>query len=210
MRELDKPISKEYLPLTLFRDDLESIERVLKQSTEAVEIEAGGFQFDSIDELITKLSDRRVREMEIRASRPYIRIELAPMWAKLYVGSSANASAGPFYRLDQVLRRARRRLWPLYSFYFVWIVNGALWVSIPLRPKVSRAATIVFTATSLAWVVWTVYVRLRRHSTIILIPRGSASFWVRKKDELLLAVVSALLGAILGAAGVLLVRYFGK
>jgi hypothetical protein len=75
----------------------------------------------------------------------------------------------------------------------------------------SQAATALHAA-SLMWLVWVLFVRLRRHSTILLAPRsGFNGFWLRKKDDLIVAAVSSVLGAILGVAGTLLsIHYVGK
>ena len=204
-------ISKaDVLGLRLDRDDLASIEAVLRDSAEGLEIETDGFQFDSLEELTTKFHDRTLRGVDIRTRRPYVSIELTRMWAKLYLGSSINASAGLFYRLDRILSRARRPLWPLYSYYFIWVLNGVFLLSTPLHRYIGASAATPLVAGSLAWVIWANCVRFRRHSLITLAARGSSSFWARKKDDLLLALVSALLGAILGVAGTLLAPYVHK
>ena len=59
------------------------------------------------------------------------------------------------------------------------------------------------------WVLWAVNIRLRSHSVILLTNRGSEKpFFQRNKDNLILAVIAALLGAVLGVGGTLIVNHF--
>lgn len=182
----------------------------MKESARGLDIRAEGFQFDSIAEMAAHFHDGRIGEVEIRTSSPYVTIELTQIWAKLYVGSSENATAGMFYRTDKVLRAARRPLWPLYSSNFVWTLSVGFFVSTVCVARTGVAVTTVLSAVISAWVVWVGNVTLRRYSSILLERRGSASFWSRRKDDLLSALVAALLGAILATAGTLLVQYLGK
>jgi ABC-type Fe3+ transport system permease subunit len=59
------------------------------------------------------------------------------------------------------------------------------------------------------WIIWISYTRLNRHTVITLTYRHSEkSFFQRKRDDLILAFISALIGAILGVAGALIVNHY--
>jgi hypothetical protein len=210
MKKLDQSISVEYPPLKLYRDDLEKIEDILKDSLHEVEIVVGELQFDSIDELAAHFSHGRIRSLKLGSKSPYTTIELAKMWSRLYVGSSEDVALARFHRLDEILRAARRSCWRLYNLFFVMILMPVGLGASPFIFKLSETAAIVIGATSVAWLVWVTYVHLRRHSTIWLSHRGAISFWARKKDDLVLTAVKVVAGAVLGAAGTLLVQWFGK
>jgi len=58
---------------------------------------------------------------------------------------------------------------------------------------------------------WVVFTRLNRHLTIILKRnKEQGSFIQRKKDELAVAIVAAILGALIGIAGTVLVTTYLK
>jgi hypothetical protein len=205
MRRVDEPISKEYLPLRLFLDDLQEIENILKGPAQSVSIKVRGFEFDSIDEFSKNSGHRKITDLQITCSTPYVSLEFTRFSARLYVGSSDDTAAGLFHKLDQLLTQSRIPFWFLHSYYFVWVLN----ILLPLNTAVvSNEPT--STSVSLvagAWIFRVLYVRLRRHSTVILSNRNERStFLSRKKDDLILALISGIIGALLGIAGTLIVN----
>jgi hypothetical protein len=57
------------------------------------------------------------------------------------------------------------------------------------------------------WVLWVLVVRLHHHSVIILSSRNAkGSFWIRKKDDIIMLVI----GVALGVLGSWVANYFGK
>jgi hypothetical protein len=204
MKKLNQPLSKEYMPLKLYLDDLNEIEGIVKESTATMELEADGFQFASVEEMAHKLRDRSITGVKLTISQPYSTIELERLWAKLYVSSSETLGAGLFHKLDHVLAQARRPLWFLYSYYFV-------------SPLGSLAGIMILKSLwalgigPIGWALWVFFVRSRRHSLVIIVARkGIGSFWTRKKDDIILVGMGAFIGAILGVIGTLLISYLSK
>ncbi len=203
MKKLERPIAKSYPPLNLFREDLEAIEEVLKRDAQGFCCGALDVQYDSIAELVEHRGEGALSELVISAREPYLSVDLGKLWAKLYVGSNSNANAGVFYQIDEILTKTRRKLWPLYSYYTTWILNGAI---IGCALFVKHPIDLVVTGVLISWVLWVSYVRMRRHATIYLSRRLALNFWGRRKDDVILALISAVIGAILGAVGTLLVQ----
>jgi hypothetical protein len=210
MEAVDRPILRNYLPLKLFLDDLETMERILVDSSSAVSFEAEGFRFSSMGELASKVKRVRLEALHIRANSPYVSIELTRLWAKLYVDSSQDKSAGIFYKLDQVLSNRCRSLKWLYSYTCAWTLNGVALLS-NFIPRYDRRLSVALTSVLSIWVVWVAFIRVRRHSTIILKhEKERGSFIDRNRDNLAVAVISAVLGALVGIAGTMLVGYLKK
>lgn len=202
MKKLDQSISQEYLPVKLHLNDLVEMQQILRESTKNYKLQSSGYIYDSIEELASNIGKHELFELEISSSEPYARIEFTRMWAKLYVGSSKLDSAGLFHNLHRILAKSRRRLWIMYSYYTVWGLNilsfAATYVQSPWRS--------VFSFSALTMVFWVLFIRLRRHSTIILVSRDvPVTFWSRNKDEIIIALISAIMGAILGILGTILV-----
>jgi hypothetical protein len=209
MKKIDQSISKDYPPVKLYFEDLVEIELVLNKISTEFQIQAADYSFDSIEELVTNIGKRELAEMEIRTINPYVSISFKRFYTRLYVASSEFDSAGLFYKLDYILKRTRRRLWFLYSNYSIWAlfiisVTSSLtslsinlsFMSIPFGKTASTALSL-FGCACAALLIWITYIT-NHHSTIFLISRYTqGSFWIRKKDDILLAIISAIFGAIL-------------
>ena len=69
-------------------------------------------------------------------------------------------------------------------------------------PGVADYATILFSAAVSGWTFWVAFIRFRRHSLVRLARHSErTSFFQRKKDDLALAIISAIFGMIIGVAG---------
>ena len=75
-------------------------------------------------ELLSMVKKIRLKNVHIKSDSPYVTIELTRLWAKLYVGSSEDKSAGIFYNLDQILSSRNRSSKWLYNYLFLWILSG--------------------------------------------------------------------------------------
>jgi hypothetical protein len=209
MKKLDPSISVDYLPLRLNLDDVQAIETVLRESAKSISFEAEGFEFDSLDELTAKFRSRTLRNLKISSSSPHTQIDLSSHWGRLYVGSSEITSIGVFHKLDEVLKHAGIRMQLLYNYNITWvfIVMYPLLGALTHEPIVTISAYLL----GLAWILWIGYVRVSRHSMVSMISKSqSGTFFSRKKDDLILALISGLIGALLGIAGTLLSTYLTK
>ena len=224
MKRVDKSISKKYLPLRLYLDDLEEIEGFLSQD-HRISFESGDYQYDSVAELAQNRKEEILYDLEISQHDPYILVELKRTWARVYVASSEPTSVGIFYNIDQLLRRRRRSPSFFYTRYFIWLFNGfvilgnlLLWANLlghlGLR-HLSLAVVVLVIAAAivlLAAVAWIASVRVWRYSTIVLRHRREArGFFARNRDSLIVAIIAAIIGASLGIiATVVLGQYSHK
>jgi hypothetical protein len=212
MKKVPKSLSKNYLPVKLYLDDLENIEDILK-ATDSYSLRTDDYQYESVNELVTNVKTDRLRQLDIGTLG--VSINLGKISAAVHVSSNAANNAGTFYELDQILsRRTRLGKWS-YSFPFMFILIPivALLTSflflLHLSLRLNLAISIVLYVLAAAWMVWIYYVRIARHSLIILVHKGTQKgFFERNKDNLILVIISGLLGAILGVAGTLTVNYF--
>lgn len=201
MKKLSKPLSKEYLPVVLHIEDLEALVDALDNCSNSVKIEADDCSFSSVAELGEHFGTRRPRNVSLKSSDPYATIDLNPMWAKVYVGSDSTKSAGVFFKLDQIMVGRLRRPAFAYSYYFVWILNGAFFLSSTnLVKSYLGAYSICVPLIFFSWFTWISIVRFRWHSTVYTYRRSSSQpFWIRNRDQLAIALIAAIFGAILGA-----------
>jgi hypothetical protein len=215
-KKLDRALSKDYPPLIVYRDDLEEIEQEIKDARAPEDneglskflppyaVECGESSYDSVAELP---QDSRVREVKIEGWRPRVSVELGRGVAKLYVGSSGNESAGLFHKLDVIMTRCRRTVFRWTSIY----VFGAAMLIGVLSYALRGPAQIVAVSIQLLLLAYGTLMScfdIWRHSNIVLHGRrGALGFFQRKGDDLRLSFVSAVVGAILGVAGTLIVQW---
>lgn len=205
MKKINRSLSNYYLPVKLYLNDLFEIEAILKESSEHIKIEVEDYQFSSVEELSENLHNKIITELEL--SNEYASIYLKPTTTSLHVQVNNITGSGLFYKLDSLLRKKRRPLWFLYSYYIlipfptiiIYLLNPYLFID-----KTFRYILITIFVLSFFWIV---FIRINRNSLVIISENNSiTNLWTRKKDDLLLIII----GAILGAIGTLIVNLLFK
>jgi hypothetical protein len=192
-----------FMPLVLWRDDLDRIVAILGKNGGNVELVASENSFETVAEMVDHFGViHPLSSLQIKGRNPFASIDLDRIQARLYV--TAENGSGVFFELSNVLA-ARQRRWPfLYSYPFLWIL-----ILLNLWPNLTKAVfgwagymAVASSAVVLAWAGWIGFIRLRHHAVVRLARRVEAqSFWQRNKDPLIVAVVAAVVGALLGIAG---------
>lgn len=208
MKQNRKSFIREYPPLVLHLDDLLQLEAVMQEDGGTCEIETREYAFDSVEELTDHHREQTLTWLKLKRRDPHISLDLTPRWAALYVGSDATTAMGLYHKIDGTLRRCRRRFWWSYGYPFVWPTSVVIGVVASRlfdsgRTRLWGIALFSLLAISLARVV---FCQLWRYSIVVMARRGSiGQFLARNRDQLLVAVVAAFVGAVLGVAGTLLV-----
>lgn len=201
MERLDKPQSKDYGPLVIWAADLTELFSELKNCSN-VELIADNVKFDSVEEFIKESRGRNPTNVEITARDPYLTVELYQRWARLYVSSSELVPSGLFLKIDSILSRCERK--PKFFYRYLWVLIST-WVFPnifylpPLKPYGYLGYWV--TALTFSWHIYVGFIHLWRFSTVRPMHREDRpSFFRRNMDAIVIAVISALLGAIGGAA----------
>lgn len=201
MEKLDTSRSKEYGPLVIWANDLVELFSELKDC-KYLKFVADDVKFDSIEEFILECSGRKPSEVKIEVREPYLTIDLYPRWARLYVSSRQLLASGLFLKVDSILSRCERK--PRFFFSWAWLVGSAwvipnLFYLTPFKPFAQLqvwAVVLIF-----AWMLFVAYIHLWKHSTVHPVRREDRpGFIKRNRDGIVVAVISALLGAVMGAA----------
>lgn len=192
--------SKSYYPVVLWLDDLQDIYEVLRSSSDHITIESKEHRFESISDVAAHFNSRTINYLKISSYSPHVSLELFPLWVSVWADGDKKDKPNPFYPIDRILSARQRKFPFLYSFVSFWILLGIdqlasafvpLYMPYSIYPKLA----------ALAWLIWLGWVRMRSCATINLVPRASArSFWERNRDQIFLALISGLVGAILGVA----------
>jgi hypothetical protein len=205
MKRNPKPLTKAYLPLVLWREDLDEIASILQRREAVIQFEADDYSFEKLEELETHFGSKDKNELKIASAEPYVSIELGPRGARLYVSASSSDASGVFFELDKVLTTRQRRFPALYTFWFTCLFGPIVANTINLiniytnLPRSIALASSLVSLVIVTWTFWVLYIRRWWHSVIRMRRRSATvSFVHRNKDRLVVAIIAAIVGAVLG------------
>ena len=189
---------KEYPPIRLYLDDLEKIEHILSES-KYISIRTAEYKFDGFDELKKKYfqnSGNISIILNVSTQTPVVQINLGGYRNSLFCSTSDVLGSGFFTSIDSILKKSSRRAgWPqLLTIYVTLSLSsfalGATWKSQLLEeawPYVVGAS-----ASFLSWAIWVFYISSFRKLEVVMGNRGqSRGFFLRNRDSLVVAIISA-------------------
>jgi hypothetical protein len=210
MKRINKSLSKEYIPVKLFLDELESIEEFLSIDKSGYKIETENLEFLSIEELRKKYQNESITNLKISSTTPLASIEFNKLWTRLYVGSDSNSESGLFYKLDKIILTTTRKPSFLYSRYtlsFGYI--GFMFLKL-LSHGVTYQIFSILNYLLLAWILWVIYVCFSKHSEIVLSKRHDIKgFLARNKDQIIINFFTTSIGFVLGILGTIITYKMG-
>ncbi|AZP13550.1 hypothetical protein [Undibacterium parvum] len=199
MEKLDKPQTKDYDPLVMWACDLEEIFSVLNNCTK-IEFVADHVKFESVEEFVKASKGRNPKVVKIKTSEPYLTIDLYHRWAQLYVSSSELLASGLFHKIDSILSRCERK--PKFFYRYGWVFGCSLILpNIFYLSQLKSYRYLSYWSGSLIilWLSYVAFIQLWRFSVIHPMYREARlNFFRRNKDSLVIALISAMVGAVGG------------
>jgi len=203
IRKLVQSYDEHLKPARLYMDDLEKIVDILRDLSSQIEISAEGYGIDNVRQL-PDLKVDCLHSLQIRSREPYLSLEFKPSSIWLYIDRDDAASRGTFEKIKRVVSERRRGMtWLVQNSILVGLFTGA---SVPLMiwSKSSSginwamfALGVVVMILGALWIWYGFHDRFKRYA--IIVPKyrvDSPSFFRRNADNILLAFVSAVLGAL--------------
>jgi hypothetical protein len=200
------------LPVKIYIDDIEKIISLFDENKIKYTLQTDQYKYESLSELLDSKKEKSIGSLKIQTFEPYISIEFEKKWAIIYVSSDETFITGLFHKIDRIINQSKRIISFSYSYYFVWVLNFLL-LTIALINRGGKLYPqyigISFSIISLFWISRIFYIRYVRYSSIQLIRKEHVSnFFQRKRDDLILSLLSALIGAILGIVGTILISKY--
>lgn len=196
MERLKTHMWREFSPLILSPNQLRAIVEALAYSGK-FEIIADDVRFDDIDEMIEYKKGGRPRVLTLESREPYLSLELRTHSSRLHAGSNEPISAGLFHKVSEILFAARRRPAFLYTPWFpvASLVALHLLLNMRIAEPLAFLEWPLFMVLTAVW-IWGGYIGLTRHATInTSIVSDERPFWERRFDQIVLIIISALVGA---------------
>lgn len=202
MLKLKKPLSERLPPLILYMEDVEAIYEILARLNPTVMISTADYAFDNLGELREAGLDR-TNYLSIYISNPDISLKLEPFFAALQSDDNTAASREAVESIKSVLLS---RTQYLARFLQSGPIAGAFaafsfWQLIPGFSKADVGKIMIGLIMLVVGLIWSWWAIARSHSvypTVYLSDRKAPRhFFARRQNEIILAAVSAVVGAII-------------
>lgn len=191
----------------LFREDLEDIEKIIKDELNPLEykLESEEFEYQGINEI--PADNDAVSIFHIQTYSPYITIDFGGDGARIYGGEDDLKTIGALKKITEIIsRREKKTLWfisrpsPIY----------------PSLAGISVAAVIISTMKKSMWILPSIFVSLffivlvvlsfrmenYTFSTIEFVyKRKKSNFFLRNKDQIIIVIMTAILTFLLTLLG---------
>lgn len=192
----------------LYIEDIKEIVNIIESSCEKVTIRTGDFDEvlpSEIDDLVTSLNKKRFDDIFISAYSPYVSVDLRSYGVSAYIGEDELVQHGIVSKIREILEKRKKK-------YFGSVVNALGYL-----PMVGFGAALtrgewglagIFIA--LSFLMIGPIVKYQMSQKVVMLTSSvneKESFLTRRKDELLVASISALIGALVSF---ILIKYFGQ
>lgn len=200
MEKIRDCISKDLPPLRLYRDEVQDLITFLSSHCkESILIETCGYRLESPDEF-SQLPVERTNYLFVMSRKPYIQVRLTQTGGDLYIGDGSIESEGLASHIEEILLRGKI-LYPdiLNNRWVTFLISFTLPIVIILsNNNLIRAIAALALLGFGVWMLWDYYFLTKRFNTIIFKHRKEApNFLKRKKDEIIILVIGAIIGAII-------------
>lgn len=185
----------------LFREDLEEIEEVLKESdSNELRFETNDFEYGSVKEIPEKT--KQAKDFHIQIYKPYINLNFSKRSAYVYASEEDIKSIGIAGKIVNIVKKRERKF--LYYLKNIFSVTGCIAFSIlsfflidHIDP--SKKIAILFLILLLYSIIsFFVFVfPFPSHSLIdFYCINNQENFFFRNKDQIILVIFGAVIGAI--------------
>ena len=227
MRKVRQYWEKRYWALRLFREDVEEILNIVTTAFEQadaegdwhnkVTVEVGDYELDNTQEL-AQIPEHTIGRFYVGVGGGRFRLSLAEDYAVLRIDDREDIVLfGVANRVNEILKKRQRLsgfLLTPYGFGLVLFGFPLLWVGLGFLFKLSNTAYILLgVVLAVAWIgaQWYYYYRIKQFSTVHMYRSyEKPSFFKRKKDAILVAVIASMITFILTIIGTLIVQWITK
>lgn len=201
MEKIRRHLGEHLKPVKLYFDDIEELVDIFQSTGADIQIEADDYKIASPEEILSInkpfFTNLSIRQRNISVS---VNFENDGIW--LYAAEDTPAQRGLFELTKIVLRKKRRVLTsflqsPILIGVFLGTLIGFISSLNTTSGKWKIFIGVSMTVSAILWVPFAYWSRFRRFSIIIPFRKSSRpNFWHRNRDQIILALISAALGAI--------------
>lgn len=219
-------------PLKMYREDLNQLMQLFSDYCTQVQLtDSGNHRFSDLEDYRTNMG-LKIKDLDIRGENPGVHLLLNQKVVVSGPGMPGPPTTTTFsneLRTEDISDDADMVYFKIKEFLSSYERPNAAWLLLPAflsmlfgiltfvfaaRPDLVPYRTVLI-LTSMALLALALYLvtltsKLGQNVLILETRLNSPSFWKRKKDDLLLALFTGLLGAVLGIVGTLLAEHWIK
>lgn len=188
--------------VSLYREDLDELLGVLAKYCSKVKISDHQYEYDSFEEL-ERERGKSLRGLKLTGQFPFLSLSLGPKFY-LFTGPPFAGEPSceiPYLSLKEMLSKRISKVGKVFNWWW-WLALLWFWVSLtgtPIATKLQIPLTLQISVLCLLVVGLGISVAVARgwFFNISLSKRhATESFWSRNRDKMILAIISAVFGAI--------------
>lgn len=206
MKKIVHSRTEYFKPVVLYLDDLDKILEIIKEVCKKIIIKTSEYEIENLNEL-KKLNKESLDYLMIRAEEPWLILEIDFSKLYLYIDEDDAISRGIFEKVKQILKNRKRKFsWlkeKLFQVPLLFIFSFGLVVGISRKNIVLILIGVLFLVLLVMHLSWDI-----KACNIIHLKRKteSKSFWKRKKDEIIIAIISAIIGSVFTILSLMLLK----
>jgi hypothetical protein len=200
MKKTSLSIREKIKPVVLYFDDVIYLVELFEEEAEKIEIKLqdknSEYIFHSSGDLeeLRNLDVKKFNNLEITSIELYININLYDSGGSIYISKDTPLLRGLMEKAKARLNPRSRKLFWLFNN--MWLPLIASWYGIWRLMNENYFDFLVITLFSGIWFFLGHYVDVKEHTVVFTSTRNEMpSFFERKKDEIIIAFISALVGA---------------
>ncbi len=185
-----------------YLDDIENIVEIFREASGEVRIETKGYALDSVQEL-ANLGSETINDLKISIQHPHVKLELQNFIIELYIGDDSPLSRGIFEKVKAIVNKKNKSFISTLrnSAFGVGLSSAFLFLGVIAAFQQSWSLVtlaLIAAITCAFWARWAWNEHFGRYSIIMLKKQAEhKSFVERNKDQIILIIVSGLVGAII-------------
>lgn len=199
MKRKTQSFRKELKMPRLFRDDLNAIEKVIKEELkpESYKLETKEYEYEAVESIPKDTGT--TTEFNIETRSPYISIDFHRSRADIYTSDDNLITTGAVAKILNILAKKERKI-------LFWFQQVAIWIAPILfgtfiARAISRSAERwIFLAISLLagiWWIFSFYNSMYKFSVInFILPNENPGFIKRNKDQIILLIIGTIFGCL--------------
>lgn len=198
MERKKKSLGEQLKPVILYRDDLEKIIEILNTGSGEIKIENEEYQFNSLDELESLKKDF-ITDIKLSQLTPHVSVSFTQSSIWLFALDDSPASVGIYGQIrNYILSRRRKLAWFTENSALGGACIGfSVWFLLSERSLYNLFLAFSVLALGALWSWNSFRGKFKRHAIIypMIYRKERFGFIGRKKDEIWLAIIAAILGA---------------
>lgn len=192
----------------LYIEDLKEILDIIGNNCEKVEFRTGEYEEvlpSELDDLVKNMNKKRFDDIYIKANHPYVSVDIRSYGVSAYISEDSLTQHGLISKIRNIIDRRKKKCFGVVANTLCYLPMVGFGSALS-QGEWGLAG--IFIALSLL-MIWPLVKYQMEQKVVVLTSSISEteSFLVRRKDELFVALIAALLGALVSF---LLVKYFGS